>query len=92
VADSASIPKCGFVTKNVVANDTDPEGNYPLAVVAVVYNGFRGTATLVSSTSVLFESSGLAGTAAVSYTVQDSLGAQSTGTFTVTITTVNQCW
>ena len=31
------------------------------------------------------------GTAVISYTVQDSLGATATGTFTVTITSVNLC-
>ena len=89
--DSASIPKCGSVTKNVIANDTDPEGHYPLSLVGVSYSGMRGTASVASSTSIYFESNGVSGLAAVSYTVQDSLGATSTGTFNVTITTTNAC-
>jgi hypothetical protein len=91
-ADSASIAKCGFVVKNVIANDTDPEGNYPLSLVSVSYGGLKGDAYIYSSDSIEFDSNGASGTASISYTVQDSLGATSTGTFTVTITTVNQCF
>ena len=90
--DFATTGRCGIVTKNVVANDTDPEGNYPLTITAVYYNGSKGTAFAVSGTDIEFESSGSTGTAAISYTVSDSLGATSTGTFTVTINSVFMCW
>lgn len=91
VTDTATVPKCGSVTKNVVANDSDPEGNYPLTLVSVFYGGTRGTASLVSGTSVEFVSTGNPGTASVDYIVKDSLGAESPGLFTVTVTTVNTC-
>jgi hypothetical protein len=90
-ADTASIPKCGTVVKNVIANDTDPESNYPLALTDVSYAGTRGGAALADSASIEFVSSGLSGVASVSYTVRDSFGATSTGTFNVSITTVNSC-
>ena len=70
---------------NVVANDIDPEGNYPLALLSVSYAGLRGTASMASSTSVRFDSNASTGSAVVSYTVKDSLGASSTGTLTVNI-------
>jgi YD repeat-containing protein len=93
VDDSASIPKCGSVTTNVVANDTDPENNTPLALVSVSYAGLRGEATMASSTSVTFVSNGagVPGSAAIAYTVRDSLGATSNGTFTVSISATGQC-
>ena len=30
VADTATVKTCGSITRNVVANDTDPDGDYPL--------------------------------------------------------------
>ena len=90
--DFATTGRCGIVTKDVVANDSDPDGDYPLALTDVYYNGSKGTAFAVSSTSIEFESSGTTGTAAISYTVSDSRGATSTGTFTVTINSVFMCW
>lgn len=80
VNDTGSQRKCTSKTYNVVANDTDPEGNYPLVVVSVTGNLF----SVVSSTSIEFDaaSSGGVGT----YTVRDSLGATSTATLTVSVT------
>ena len=79
------------MSKNVIANDTDPDGNTPLSLVSVSYGGMRGTASVESGTNIYFESNGVSGLASVSYTVQDSLGATSTGTFNVTVTTTNAC-
>lgn len=90
--DFATTGRCGIVTKDVVANDSDADGDYPLAITQVYYNGAKGVAFPVSSTSIEFESSGSTGTAAISYTVSDSRGATSTGTFTVTINSVFMCW
>jgi hypothetical protein len=74
------------VSKNVVASDTDPESNYPLSLVGVSYTGPLGTASIASSTNILFEATDATGSAVVGYTVQDSLGASASGTLTVTIT------
>jgi hypothetical protein len=81
---------CSTVVKNVVANDTDPEGNYPLSLVSVSYQGLRGTAYVASSTSVGFDAGSTTASVVVSYTVKDSLGATSTGSLVVTITS-GQC-
>lgn len=89
--DYATIGRCGFVTKNVVANDSDPEGNYPLTLTDVYYNGAKGVAYQVSDTSIEFEAGSNTGVAAISYTVSDSLGATSSGTFTVTINNSLSC-
>jgi heme-binding NEAT domain protein len=67
---------------NVIANDTDPDGDYPLTLVAV--SDPTGTAYVASSSEV-----GWAGNAAgiytIQYTVQDARGATSTGTLQVTV-------
>ena len=85
MSDSASVNRCGRVVTNVVANDSDPEGHYPLALLSVRYTGLRGTASMASSTSVQFDANSSMGSAVVGYTVRDGLGASSTGTLTVTI-------
>jgi hypothetical protein len=85
VSDTATVRACRVILKNVIANDTDPEGNYPLALTGVSYSG-DGYATVASSTSISFEAGSGTGTAVVNYTVQDSLGASATGKLTVTVT------
>ncbi|HEY0313558.1 MAG TPA: Ig-like domain-containing protein [Allosphingosinicella sp.] len=90
-ADTApSIPKCGTTTVNVTANDTDPEGNYPLTVTGVS-GGVGLTLTILSASTIEIDSLGPSGLKTFNYTVSDSLGATSTGTVSVTVTTVNQC-
>lgn len=85
-----SIAKCGSTNVNVTANDTDPEGNLPLTVTSVSGPAAL-TLSIVSASTVNVVSNGLPGTKTFTYTVQDSLGASSTGTVTITITQVNQC-
>lgn len=67
-------------TVNVTANDSDPEGNYPLTVTSVTAPGS------VYSASTVQVDAGMPGTKTLTYTVQDSLGNASTGTINVTIT------
>lgn len=74
----------------MVANDSDPEGNLPLALVSVGTSPL-GTATVESSTNVSFLAFGTTGNTSVSYTVQDSLGAMANGTLFVTITSGPGC-
>jgi glycerate kinase len=85
-----SIPKCGGTSVNVTANDTDPEGNYPLTVTGAS-GGAAIVVTVTSASTLWIESIGASGLKTFSYTVSDSLGATSTGTGTITVTTVNQC-
>jgi hypothetical protein len=88
VADTLSVPRCQIRSKDVTANDSDPEGNVPLVVLSAVNaNPSRGAVSVVSASTVSYESYDFpAGTDTVTYTVRDSLGATSTGTLTVTTT------
>jgi YD repeat-containing protein len=86
VADTLTVQRCTIGTKNVTANDSDPEGHVPLEVLSAVNaNASLGSASVASASSVFYEAYGTAtGSDAVTYTVRDSLGATSTGTLTVT--------
>ena len=95
MADALTVNKCGSGEKDVIFNDTDPEGNVPLTVVdAVNANSAKGTASVVSSSTVRYdaEQSGLTGSDVVTYSVRDSLGATSTGTLNITIRTTGTCF
>ena len=83
--DSATVEVCGTVSKNVIANDTDPDGNYPLQLTAIV-SSTKGMATVESNTNVSYTAFGNTGNGVVKYTVRDSLGAAATGTLNVNIT------
>jgi YD repeat-containing protein len=83
-ADTASTTACGTVSVNVVANDTDPDGNYPLHVAGIV-SSTRGSVDSFSSTTITFTGAVSSGTGVVQYLVADSLGATSTGTASITI-------
>jgi len=82
--DFASVSACGTVTVNVIANDTDPNGNYPLHLSAIV-SSTKGHATIVSTTDIEYDAFVSSGTGVVTYTVMDSSGGSSNGTLTITI-------
>lgn len=90
VNDTASVGVCLTVVKNVVANDSDPEGNTPLTVVSVT-SSTRGDAYVADASSIGFAAYGAAGGTQVTYTVQDSLGATSTGVLGITVTSGSGC-
>jgi len=83
VNDTGSQAVCTTADYNVVQNDTDPGGNYPLSLVSVTpsTSGF----TVISSTTIEYMSGTRAGTNTATYTVQNSKGATATGTLTVTV-------
>lgn len=85
VDDSGSMTRCAEKTFAVLSNDSDPDGNLPLALVGVSYGGTRGSAS-ISGTGILFTPSGVTGTAAVGYVMRDSLGATDSATLTISIT------
>lgn len=94
VADALTVNKCGIGDVNVIANDSDPEGNVPLVVTgASNANPAKGTAYAVSASTVRYEADpgGATGSDSVTYTVRDSLGATSTGTVNITIRTTGAC-
>lgn len=86
VADTLTVPRCQIRTKDVTANDSDPEGHVPLVVLSAVNaDPSLGSASVASASSVSYEAYGTAtGSDTVTYTVRDSLGATATGTLTVT--------
>lgn len=75
--NSLSIYVCQEVTVNLTGNDTDPEGHYPLTVTAVDSSPYANV-YIASASSVTFEGH-TPGGHTLSYTVEDSLGASSTG-------------
>lgn len=82
--DSMSMPCWSTASKNVVANDTDPDGNYPLTLVSVSPDG-DVSAAITSSTTVSVEAQGARGVSVVLYVIKDSLGATANGTLSVTV-------
>jgi len=85
VNDAGGMTKCVPQSFAVLANDSDPDNNLPLALVSVSYGGTRGTPS-IQGTGVVFTPSGLTGTANVSYVMRDSLGATASATLTISIT------
>ena len=79
--DTGSMLRCSDKTFNVLQNDTDPDGHYPLEVISVIGDGF----SVASTSSIRVLSEGLSSGAYGVYTVRDSGGAQATATLTVTI-------
>jgi hypothetical protein len=76
-ANGISIYVCQTLELNLTGNDTDPEGNYPLTVTAVDSSPYANI-WISSASSVTVE--GLTpGGHSLTYTVEDSLGASSTG-------------
>lgn len=96
VGDALTVNKCGTGEVNVIANDSDPEGNVPLVVIgAANANPAKGSASVGSSSSMVrYEADlgGATGADSVTYTVRDSLGATSTGTVSITIRTTGTCF
>jgi hypothetical protein len=75
--------KCDIGSFPVLANDYDPDGN-PITLVSVSYSGSLGSAS-VDGANVDFQSARTAGTANVTYTIQDSAGATASAVLSITI-------
>lgn len=76
------------VSVNVVANDSDPDGNLPLGIASIQSVTF-GSADIESATHIHYTPSGQTGTAAIVYRVADSLGATAQATLSINVTGVN---
>ena len=85
--DARSTPEDTAVTIDVLANDTDPDGD-DLTLTAVS-EPTRGTATLTAGTVRYTPDANFSGTDAFTYTISDGNGATATATVTVTVTPVN---
>lgn len=68
-----------------ILNDSDPDGDNPLRLVAVSA-GTIGSASVYDAATVRYVTSATSGTDILSYTVADGRGAASIGTLTLTIT------
>jgi hypothetical protein len=82
--DSASTPAGTAVVIQVLANDTDPNGD-PLVIVAV--NSAVGGSAAITGSSVTFTpAAGFSGTASFTYTISDGRGGTASTGVTVTVT------
>jgi immune inhibitor A len=85
MADSATTQEDEAVTVNVVANDTDPDGD-PLALTGVTQPANGSAAANPGGTVTYTPRSGFVGTDTFSYTVSDGRGGTSTASVTITVT------
>lgn len=81
--DSVQVACNATTTVNVTANDSDPEGNLPLTVTAVVVNSGDAFASVVSASSISVIGAWDSGQSIATYTVKGSLNASSSGTLTI---------
>ena len=85
--DSASLGESGTVTINILANDTDADGD---ALTVIQASSDQGSVTINSDGTLIFEPNNLAnGTATITYTIADTSGSNSTATVTITINISN---
>ena len=84
VNDAATTTSGQPVTVNVIANDSDPDGD-PLTVQSVTAP-LLGTATIVGNQVVYTPAAGVLGTDTFNYTINDGRGGTASATVTITIT------
>ena len=83
-ADYGGIARCSSGSDfDVTLDDRDPDGS-GLELVGVSA-GSLGTASVRNATSVWYVPGGTTGSETLTYTVEDSLGAQATGTLTILV-------
>ena len=84
-ADTASVEEGSAVEVNVLANDTDADGD--TLRISAKTNGQHGTVTLTYYNSVIYTPvAGFTGTDNFTYTATDDRGGSVTGTVSVTVT------
>jgi outer membrane protein OmpA-like peptidoglycan-associated protein len=87
--DSATTRTGTPVTINVLANDSDPEGD--ALSVSAVGTAAHGTVTINANGSVTYTpAAGYVGSDTFTYTLRDATGATATGTVSVTVTAANR--
>ena len=86
VADSASVVAGGSVVIDVLANDTDADGD--ALTITGVTNGTLGTASTDGST-VTYTAGAIGGADSITYDISDGNGGTATGTVSVTVLASN---
>ncbi|MCX7561799.1 Ig-like domain-containing protein, partial [Sulfitobacter sp. F26204] len=88
VDDVADVDEDGTVTIDVVANDTDANGD-PLTVADATVPADQGTVEVVGNEVVFTPAPDFNGDATITYTVEDPAGNTDTGEVAVTVAPVN---
>jgi hypothetical protein len=87
VPESFSIARCAAGSFNVIANDGDPDGDYPLALTGIMGSAVSlGYATVGSSTHIAWSKAARPGDYPMVYTVRDTRGATAAMQVVVTVT------
>ncbi|HEX4348555.1 MAG TPA: putative Ig domain-containing protein [Vicinamibacterales bacterium] len=87
VSDSVTISKGGSITVNVLANDSDPDGDsIKITGISGYYNG---TAQLTNNNTAIYykPTSSFVGTTQFAYTISDGKGGTATATLRITVST-----
>ena len=91
-ADSTLIACWGTQSRNLTSNDTDADGDLPLALSALLRISGTAYAEIVSASSVGVTGAEAPGTTVYQYTIADSRGATADGSFTITTTDGPSCF
>ncbi len=92
MADTFSVICNQTADRNPLSNDSDPDGNLPLAILSVTITAGDADAVLLNPTTVQLIGAIAPGTTTATYVLSDSLGAQATGNLTINTTgTSAQC-
>jgi gliding motility-associated-like protein len=90
VVDNISTPEDNAVTIDVLANDTDPQGNMSPSTLSILKAPTKGTAVVTASFKILYTPTGNAnGTDLLEYQVCDDQGYCSQAAVNITINAVN---
>ncbi len=84
VADSSATTHATPVVVDLLANDTDPDGD-PISVVSASVPAAQGTIIFDGTHWIFTPATGFAGVATITYTITDQDGATDTATHTVTV-------
>jgi putative nucleotidyltransferase with HDIG domain len=87
--DSAGVNEDSFVAVDVLANDSDPDGDLATSTLSVVAGPTLGGATVQSGRIRYTPAPNRSGTDRIEYRICDTAGACSTASLTVTIAPVN---
>lgn len=79
-----SVKACTSASYNVIANDTDPDGDYPL-ILAGIAEQSDGSMTVTMTNNTITINGYFVGAQYIKYIVRDARGAQSIGTLNVNI-------